>query len=298
MISDPSAAKFALLVQYAMDSYCRDPADPLPAADPRMTGFTLVGHIVGQDSIFRACTAMTLGRNVSYGFLAQSVADPTQYVAVIRGTDGLIEWLEDGEFLSIPHPIVGRVEAGFWGVYQSMRYYHAVGAVAVPLADGIGAAIGTGTVKVIGHSLGSALATYLAFDLARTRGAQVSATLFASPHPGNAAFCAAFDALVKDYELYNFTLDLVPHVPVGPDYATLPRALVLALHDVQAKIRISPACWHHVCCYAAELDYDLLNWNALGTMDRTLTACIRGPSDGQSTGTSANARSAVTGNAS
>jgi pimeloyl-ACP methyl ester carboxylesterase len=145
-----------------------------------------------------------------------------------------------------------------------------------------GAAGSGGTVTVVGHSLGAAIATYLTLDLARGLGARVSACLFASPHTGNQAFANFFDMTVIDYRLFNYILDIVPRVPLGLGYAPLPRRTVLQPATAEASIRVGLGCNHHVICYCAMLDYE-------GTMRATTpvprgeedsATCILGPETG------------------
>ena len=54
--------------------------------------------------------------------------------------------------------------------------------------------VGAGTVTVTGHSLGSALATYLTLDVAVGLGDRATACLFASPRTGDAAWVELFDS--------------------------------------------------------------------------------------------------------
>jgi triacylglycerol lipase len=73
--------------------------------------------------------------------------------------------------------------------------------------------MGADTVTVCGHSLGSAIATYLSFDVAKLLGARASACLFASPRTGGQIWTAAYAAQVSTYRLVNYVLDVVPYVP-------------------------------------------------------------------------------------
>ncbi len=78
------------------------------------------------------------------------------------------------------------VEHGFWGIYASMQMTAVDGTLINPdAAAGIAALVGAGSVTVTGHSLGSALASYLSFDLASRLGDRIGAYLFASPRTGN-----------------------------------------------------------------------------------------------------------------
>ena len=165
-----------------------------------------------------------------------------------------------------------------------MRLISPAGAPLGVLASAIADAAGpTAIVTVVGHSLGSALATYLTLDLARGGlRDRVSACLFASPHAGNQAFVDLFDRTIADYRLFNYILDIVPRVPLGLGYTPLSRRTVLQPATAEASIRIDVSCNHHVICYCAMLDYE-------GTMQATdpvpageasSAACILGPETG------------------
>ncbi len=214
-------------------------------------------------------------------------------MAVIRGTDGLVEWIEDGIFSPIPYkpklvlssaqgPVA--VEQGFWTIYAGMDLITPAGASLGALASAIVLALGTtGRLTVIGHSLGAALATYLTVDLARGGLAgRVTACLLASPHTGDKAFVDLFDATVADYRLFNYLLDVVPRVPLGLGYEPLPRRTVIRPATAEANIRVNTACNHHVVCYCAMLDYEG-TMSALTPMpagEADSAACILGPETG------------------
>lgn len=121
-------------------------------------------------------------------------------------------------------------------------------------AGGIATIVGTGSVTITGHSLGSALATYLTLDVAVKPGSRVTACLFASPRTGNAAWAAFFDTKVTSYQLYNYILDVVTHVPTL-GYATLSKTILLEPKTANAHVRLDVFCNHHVICYCAMIDY-------------------------------------------
>src|SRR5579863_6032182 len=106
-IPDRQAAQSALLALYAEDMYeCLPPGAKstlTPPLDPRIAadGFTVVGFISGVDALLDTQFA-GMGQRLFYGFLAYSNADKTQFVAVIRGTNNAVEWLEDAQFLPMP----------------------------------------------------------------------------------------------------------------------------------------------------------------------------------------------------
>jgi hypothetical protein len=291
--TNSTAAANGLLAMHAMDMY-RLASDSLrPPAAPGLTaaGWTILAYITGKDSLLPKGPLQLTDRTVCYGYLAKGASEGI--VAVIRGTDGFVEWIEDAEFQPIQYsPQIGLpagsgtmlVEEGFWTLYASMELIDPAGKQLGSLAPAIAVAAGAaGTVTVVGHSLGSALATYLSLDLARGGiGERVSACLFASPHSGNQAFVELFDQTIMDYRLFNYILDIVPRVPLGLGYSPLPRRTVIQPATAEASIRVDIGCNHHVICYCAMLDFE-------GTMQATTpvpegekdsAVCILGPETG------------------
>lgn len=271
-MTNPSEdAALGLLVQYAFDMHLAD-SGVTPSPDPRLLPkWTFRGYVVGQDALFRT-GPLQIGALTCYGFLAEATASPGTFVVVIRGTDGIIEWIEDGEFVQIPHPISGKVEAGFYGLYRTMQYG------GLPVARGIAAATAGGDVTVVGHSLGAALASYLTLDLATIHGGpHTRGRFFASPRPGDEGFEALFDRSVADYLVYSYILDAVPHVPLGLGYTPLRNVQTITPGNSQAAIRLGLDCSHHIVDYCAELDYGLADWSKFPPCDHGNVSCIKGP---------------------
>jgi hypothetical protein len=287
------AAAYGLLAMHATDMFrVGGSLTPPPAPGLTAAGWTIRAYITGNDTLLDKGPLQLTGTVVFYGYLAERA--PGELAAVIRGTDDFVEWVHDAEFRpilyvpAIPLPATQdpiSVEQGFWTLYATMQLISPTGAPLGALAPAItNAAVSTGTVTVVGHSLGAALATYLTLDLARGGlGSRVSACLFASPHTGNQGFVTVFDQTIADYRLFNYILDLVPRVPLGLGYMPLPRRTVLRPATAEANIRVSIDCNHHVICYCAMLDYE-------GTMQATTpvpageqdsAACILGPETGE-----------------
>ncbi len=287
------AAAYGLLAMHAMDMHRTKPGSLTPDPAPGLTasGWKIVAYVSGKDAVFAQGPLRVGDQTVYYGYVAQRAAD--EFVAVIRGTDGLVEWIEDGQFPPIPYapqlalpselgPV--SVEQGFWTIYASLALLTPAGASLGPAAPGIAQAVGAaGKLTVVGHSLGAALATYLTLDLARAGLAgRMTACLFASPHTGDQAFVDLFDSTVAEYRLFNYLLDVVPRVPLALGYEPLPRRTVIQPATAEAKIRFDIGCNHHVVCYCAMLDYE-------GTMkaidpvpagEEGSAACILGPETG------------------
>jgi len=265
-IMDPQSVSFGLLAMYTEDMYDAAVGSLNPVADPRITasGWTIVGYLTALDALIPAKNASRQrlsidgAKRVFFGVLARNNTDPTSYVAIVRGTEGIVEWVIDAEFLLIPHPRHAdvHVEQGFWNIYQTMSLADPATGLTTHqnAAEGVAEVVGEGTVVVTGHSLGSALATYFTDDLAERLGSRVSACLFASPRTGDSAWANLFATNVKEYRLFNYILDIVTHVPTL-GYATLPNATVIQPSTAQAGVRLDVLCDHHVICYCAMIGY-------------------------------------------
>lgn len=236
------------------------------AADWELLGhITAVDATVGQRLIGR-------GDRVYFGFLARSKADPFQYIVVIRGTEptALVEWLEDGlaALIQAPYGCAGRVHAGFMRLHETMRYEGeaCAAAIAETIPDGA-------RVVVIGHSLGSALATLQMADLETFMPGRVYGILFASPKPGDSEFVQSVNTLMggaAGYTLVNYSRDIVPHLPLslpGLRFTSLPNVTWITPATSKVQVDNDVRCAHHATTYAA----------MLGGAYEPTNSCIIGP---------------------
>lgn len=269
--------KLGFTVLCAADMHSAAPANVTPPVDPRLLAWKVHGYIVGIDALWRQNALEVSAGRVFYGLLLESVSELGTFVVAIRGTNGLIEWAEDGEFGCVPHPLGGHAEAGFWSVYSSLRLILADG-TDQSVVSGIADIVKGGSVTVVGHSLGAALACYLTLDLAETPRLKVRGRFFACPRPGDLTFSTLFDRTVADYQTYAYTLDVVPHVPLGFGYAPLRRCMLITPATSQARIAFGVDCSHHLTCYLAQLQYDLTDWTKMPLIDQCCAGCIKGPS--------------------
>lgn len=283
MLNDPQAAQYALLVMYAEDMYdaLSDKTKLIPTIDQRVSAdWTIVGFITAEDALADA-QVIGIGTRFYYGFLAYSNTDNTKYVAVIRGTANPMEWIEDGEFPPRPAPatMMGTVEDGFFSIYESMLYAPIGSAAGLPVVTGIATTVGNNQLTVLGHSLGSTLATYLALGLTVSGQLKnpLSACMFASPHAGDVKFVNFFDQKVANYKVYNYSRDIVPRVPFLFGYSALPKVQVFTPQDANATIENTFGGNHHAVCYAAMIDYGAANWKNMPQIDQDCAACILGP---------------------
>ena len=162
-----------------------------------------------------------------YGFIAQSLAAPYNYVVAIRGTLTWEEWYDDFDFFQTPFnsaPNGGKVARGFYKLFESLLLNDpATGTTTMKLMDtAVKPSLifdnpGKTPVVIAGHSLGAALTTMYAAYMAAAgpNGENLSVYTFASPKVGDVTFADTYNNLVPaNYRIYNKP-DLVPDLPVG-----------------------------------------------------------------------------------
>ena len=191
---------------------------------------------------------------VSIGYVAQD--DAGNVVVAIRGTHGIHEWLHDFRYFAVPCPFLpdaGHTEDGFTEVYMSLRVgshkdspriRDAIAAMSFPQP--------VESLTICGHSLGAALATLLALDLAaNTQYKDVSLFTYASPRTGDSRFAEVFNQYVpKTIRIANQS-DLITEVP--PDFL----GRISQYRHVEATAVLDPGdavgkhilCMHHLTTY-------------------------------------------------
>jgi hypothetical protein len=245
-----TAIQYALLVKIAESvdptgSYGADEINEITNA-----GYSFLQTLYGDD--LATDIDSHLGDVVTFGFLAVSAAK--ELVAVIRGTDTILEWLHDASYLMVPTPISGAhgfSEDGFMAVYRSLRIGQSNGTLSAK--DSIKSYIDTGAatnVTVCGHSLGGALATHLTLDVGlNTSFRTPTAYTYASPRTGDHNFAGSFNAAVPSCYRITNRQDLVPK---------LPPILPLPYEHVNTQYELNPPpnainptipCMHHLTTY-------------------------------------------------
>jgi len=252
------AIEFAQLVNaaYAIlpDNLANSAGDALTAGG---RAYTVVTTIYAND----LATDMNPGRgndHVSIGLICQ--ADGTGDVVIaIRGTEGILEWIQDAQFLLVPCPFLagaGHTEDGFTAMYNSLRTGDATGSPTVvnamatlPFPQPVS------TVTICGHSLGGALVTLLALDLAaNTDFKNPTVYTYASPRTGDPSFASTYNQVVKNSFRIANRLDLVPKLPLPPAYDH-----VLELYELnpiqllplppKILLKFTPTCEHVLDSY-------------------------------------------------
>lgn len=273
MTSRAADAQLCYAVLCTEDAYLSHLGQIETPLDLRLaSAWNVRAYLVGQDALFRQELSLDSSR-VCYGWLLESKTLPGSFLLTVRGTTGLIEWLEDSEFFTTQHPKAGRVEAGFWGLYRTLALR--VSGHELPLVTALSTIVDGGRLMVAGHSLGAALATYLALDVSvplAHNGASLSARFFASPRTGNDAFCSAVVSAIPDYASYANSGDLVPRIPFAFGYEPLPGLIEMPPYGGGIRIKFGLAAQHHAASYVALLDPAFVP--VLKSNDATYARCI------------------------
>ena len=254
-------AELALLALYAEDAFCQANGRRV-RTDPRLAPWNVLGTLAAVDAPLRFGKHTVGAKECFYGWLLER---GPERVLAIRGTEGCREWLIDAIIAPrTVHPVAGKVESGFWSVYQSMRI------------DGGPITSIEGPVTVVGHSLGAALATFASLELARA-GQKVRGVFVASPHPGDRDFCKAFGAEVPDHVLYRNVDDIVPRLPFWFKYSSVPNVRMLSAKAAGTTIGGGMGGQHHVISYVALMDRKALKTFKPLPCDRKFLDCVKVP---------------------
>lgn len=243
------AIQFAQLVNA---TYATPPGDLTNAAGrPLRAGgvdYTVVTTIYAND----LATDMNPARvddEVSIGLICQE--NKTGDVAVaIRGTEGILEWIHDAEFGLVPCPFLagaGHTEDGFTAVYSSLR------TGAAPDSPTVVNALAklpqpVNSVTICGHSLGGALATLLALDVAaHTVFTAPAVYTYGSPRTGDSLFASTYDQVVKNSYRVTNRLDVVTALP--PTFVGYEHVLTPAELNPVRLVKCTLICEHSLATY-------------------------------------------------
>ena len=221
------------------------------------TDYTVVTTVYAND----LATDMNPSRvddTVSIGLICQANG-AGDTVITLRGTEGTLEWIHDAEFGTVPCPFLvgaGHTEDGFTAMYSSLR------TGAAPNSPTVAKSIGSlafprpvTSMTVCGHSLGGALATLLALDLAANTGfSHPVVYTYASPRTGDSLFVSTFNQVVTNSYRIENRLDIVPKLPPPPTYQHVDERYELTpvrLLPLPAEILVdfTPSCEHALATY-------------------------------------------------
>ncbi|HMD38640.1 MAG TPA: lipase family protein [Candidatus Acidoferrum sp.] len=279
------AIQYGFLVGAAYDVFNRKlslaPGQSFSAGIPPNTvSYQLIASMIANDLATDLKDSLGLvPAPVSIGLIFQSV-DTGEAVVAIRGTDGILEWVQDAKFLTEPCPFLpsaGNTEDGFTDMYKSTVMDAANGSKPVAGAlSGLPWAKQVSSLTICGHSLGGALATLLALDVAANGSAPFNnpvAYTYASPKTGDPQFVNVYNHMVPNTNRIANRLDLVPKLPLPPLYEHVLGLFELnpVLAVLPPKFRVKPEipCQHFLHSYLF-----LLSVLAGGTLSPLDPPCV------------------------
>ncbi len=241
--SVPEAIQLGRFVLAAYDLFTTgDPPDFVPP-----DGYALIAKIYADD------ITDNLPDYKVFGFIARSGPD---VIVAIRGTENIAEWVMNFRFLPVPFPYVnaGRTEQGFTFFYSTFHTGADGNSPRVlDVLSGLSADGTVQTLRITGHSLGSALATLLAIDVAGNNVfASPTVYTFASPRVGDKVFAGSYDSLVPiSWRIANLN-DIVTQIP--PSFAGYVHVDAEVPINSDDRTKHTFQCWHALLTYMNTLD--------------------------------------------
>lgn len=197
-------------------------------------------------------------QRVSIGLILQATGSGDVVIA-IRGTEGIHEWIHDAQFLPTPCPFMpaaGNTEDGFTDMYNSLRIgVDAAAPTIVQALPKLPFKRAVTSLTICGHSLGGALATYLALDIAvNATGFNLDPVVYtyASPRAGDPQFVNLYNHVVPNTVRIANRVDLVPKLPLPPLYEHVTGLFELSsVTLIPPKVLVKPeiACLHVLTSY-------------------------------------------------
>ena len=210
--------------------------EPLAAA-----GYTILYSIFSTD----------IAARLIYGFIASG--KPGEYFIALRGTETAEEWVLNLSAIPVPFPGGGLVAAGFFAIFERLECV-AWGGEVVTLREAI-ATLPVESLLVTGHSLGGAIATLVAADLATVLPWKVKLLTFASPRVGDLFFRNRIDHEVLHDRVAN-PLDVVTHLPSLPFFHCGDKQEVGVSDVKHTPVKFTPLAQHSLSTYQWLLDPD------------------------------------------
>jgi hypothetical protein len=218
------------------------------------TTFEVIASIFANDLATDRRPAGTTG-TVSIGLLLWQ-SGTGEAVIAIRGTEGIHEWLVDVNFFTTACPFLagaGETEDGFTDMYESFAIGGTSGpSVTASLATIFGSKQ-VNSLTVCGHSLGGALATLQALDVAaNSRFKNPTVYTYASPRTGNPQFASTYNGMVPNTIRIANRVDLVPLLPLPPAYEHVlgrNKLSPFTIFPPKALVEPNPICEHVLPSY-------------------------------------------------
>ncbi len=208
-------------------------------------------HVPKKGKLIKTFKAKAFGSLEWFGFILET--DDSVFIA-FRGTDSDPDWIADATFYQSQFPYVKTgvlVHDGFLDIYDSCRDDIIQTYATIPKNKKL---------YITGHSLGGALATLHALDVAANmRFSKVIMYNFASPRVGNKEFTEIYNNLIPLSIRFVNTNDIIPMLP--PETIHCP---------------ISNKIWHYSHIHSP-LTFSIQSWSIGG--NHSLDVYIKGVED-------------------
>jgi lipase (class 3) len=281
-----AALLYGDLIEAAYEMFKNPKGDPLkPDPDKIPPGYEL-GAWIQMSDFFGGITKPL----IFYGIVVHEVQDPDSRVIAIRGTERIVEWIDDADAVrAVPFtqvPTVGKVASGFDRIYTSIKIvkrHLTASAAENSAADtfkgsfldqldqlatsreierGVRASAGDADTRqrrptvVAGHSLGGALGTLFVMENhAKPRFNVSTLCTFASPRVGFTEFVTSFNALpINSWRNVNIH-DFVPKLPFRiPGVWPYDHVATPYPFDSSLFAKHNLGCYHNMKTYLHALD--------------------------------------------
>jgi hypothetical protein len=286
---DPkAAARYGQFVAAAYDMYAVNNNDLRPAPKNIPAGWELSAWINMSDFFLQ------ISDPKFYGIVAHEIANPDNRIIAIRGTEGIVEWLDDAASIVMVEfkqfPSAGRVAFGFDKIYSTIKVVpvphtppeEAAAAAEPELTGSFGDQLEQLAIRretergvlrefaagrtrrdrptvVTGHSLGSALATLFVLENSAKKKFDITTiSTLASPKVGNHEFKHVFSGLPptswRIVNIRDVVPKLPPTIPIILDYEHVDVAYSFDSGDFAKK---NLGCYHNIYTYLHWLDENL-----------------------------------------
>jgi triacylglycerol lipase len=142
-------------------------------------------------------------------FLGFIIESKREIIISFRGTEDITDFFKDVELIQVNFPFVpqvGKTHNGFTKVYRKLVRNNIIDTL-INLSN-------RKKLYITGHSLGGALATLCALDVAvNTKFKQPILYTFGSPRVGNATFVSSYNSIIEESIRVENAYDIIPRYP-------------------------------------------------------------------------------------
>lgn len=191
-----------------------------------------------------------------YGHVWKDQQNSERLIISLRGTSDSQEWIDDAKFDKVDYlPTTCCIELGFKEIYSSLTVTSPGADSEIGLIDYLSSQTQVKSITVVGHSMGSSIATLIAFHSQdRFKATAVKLLTFASPLTGDQNFVDSLQSKIKHSVRFVNQPDLVTKVPpTAFGYRHIWHKVAIN-SDSRKHIVESIACYHSLNTYLHIID--------------------------------------------